>query len=180
LQRELIQSRESISLVSNEAETSRREANTLRLENTQLRTEVARLNGFQSQGGEQPRINGATHLGDNGFNNPQYDGRSTYASGSSRLGDSNAIKGAHSTSLPPIRALPANAGMGEDMTGVQYNDAPMHLGYQESQPHRANGYPQNEPRVNGFPQSEQSRNTGFQRPPEPRPVVGFQQPQRSF
>jgi hypothetical protein len=170
LQRELIQSRESISLVSQEAETSRREANTLRLENTQLRTEVARLNGFQSSQGEQPRVNGSTHLGENGFNNPQYDGRSTYVSGASRLGDSHSINKAHNTSLPPIRALPTNSGVSEDMTGVQYNDAPMQLGYQGSQQDRSNGYLQNEqPRVNGF-----------QRPPEPHPIGGFQQPQRSF
>lgn len=140
------------------------------MENTQLRAEVARLNGFQSQGSEQPRVNGATHLGDNGFNQPQYEnGRTTYVSGGSRLADAQSMGKAHNTALPPIRALPANASMSEDMTGVQYNDPPMH-GYQDPQQHRPNGYSQIEqPRVNGF-----------QRAPEPRPVGGFQQPQRSF
>jgi regulator of replication initiation timing len=169
LQRDVLQTRESIAAISQEAETSRREANTLRLENTQLRTEVARLNGFVSQGRENHRSENPIV----DFNDPQYDGRSNYVSGSSRLGDVQSLKNTHgATSLPPIRSLPANHGMGEDMTGVQYNDTPMqHLGgYHDPPQSRPTGYGQPETRMNGFQQ----------RPAETRPGMGFQQPQRSF
>lgn len=168
MHRELVQSRENSSLLSQETETSRREASTLRLENAQLRAEVARLNGFQSQGNEQPRVNGATNLGDTGFNQPHYENnRTAYVGGGSRALDTHNMSKSHSTSLPPIRALPANAGMSEDMTGVQYNDTPATHGYPEPQQHRPNGF-------------DPSRVNGFQRSSEPRPVGHYQQPQRSF
>ena len=172
---ELIQQRDTINMISQEAETSRREANTLRLENTQLRAEVARLNGFQPQGDQ--RVNGASHM--DGFNAPLHN----YVSGGSRVKDVQAIN--KGTELPPIRG----SFMSEDnMTGVQYNEAPvMQLTSQQSHIHRPQpnpqvdqrrpngfGYQNEQPRVNGYPSQNEQPHNGFQSQTQQPRVNGFQ------
>lgn len=152
-------------MMSAETDTSRREANSLRLENTQLRSEIGRLSGFQPQGDQ--RVNGASHM-ENGY----------YASGPSRGKDGQGIN--KGTELPPIRG----SFLSDDsMAGVQYSEAPtVNLGPHRPQPNPTtrgnammyqqpegvhtypsmNGQPPNgfhpqQARVNGIQQSEQAR-----------------------
>lgn len=114
MQRDLNEQRQNYNNLSEQTETARREANTLRLENGQLRhqlthitAEMARLNGQQpTQAQADQRVNGAPHSAPH-----------------------------KSAELPPIRG-PFMAD--DNMTGVQYHDL---SSPQRPSEHRINGFP---------------------------------------
>ncbi|KAG0648022.1 esc1 [Hyphodiscus hymeniophilus] len=147
LLRDVSEQRQHTAAVSEQAETSRREANTLRLENTQLRHELGRLSGFQPSSDQ--RINTTPHKG---AELPPIRG--------SFIAEDN-MTGVQYNEVPPMHMASQHRPQPQvecRSSGFPFQGEQSRVGSMYPDPTH-NGY--HPPQVNGYHHSEQPRSNGL-------------------